>query len=149
MNHTVRILVTFIESWSCQKTKVLTFSLTHLAITYFPVPRCTRTVVASLCVFTELRTGAINLTFINVCKSKNNLKNNLRWTLEFVVCVCVCTEAGGGAIWIHFVSRSAGADESGAIQIGTHMLAHFLITVSIMSKVYIYRTQNNCFSPIL
>lgn len=62
--------------------------------------------------------------------------------LYVCVCVCVGTSAGGGTVWIHIVPRVAGADETGAIQIGAHMLAHFLFTVSIMAKVYIGKINN-------
>lgn len=34
----------------------------------------------------------------------------------------VCTQAGVGAIWVHSVSGSAGADEAGAVQVGALVL---------------------------
>lgn len=40
------------------------------------------------------------------------------------------------ADWIHFVSRSAGADEAGAVQVGAHVLAQIFLTVTILAKIW-------------
>lgn len=58
------------------------------------------------------------------------------------MCCCVCTEAGVGAVWIHSVSRSAGADEAGAVQVGALVLAQLLLTVSIVAKIWSQMTQS-------
>lgn len=56
--------------------------------------------------------------------------------------MCVCTQAGVGAVWIYSVSRSARADEASSIQVGALVLAQQLITVSIVAKVCIQTTQS-------
>lgn len=47
----------------------------------------------------------------------------------------VCTEAVVGAVWVHFISRPAGADEASAVQVGTLVLTQLLITVSVLAKI--------------
>lgn len=48
----------------------------------------------------------------------------------------VCTQASVGAVWVHFVSGSAGADEAGAAQVGALLLTQVLLTVAIVAKVW-------------
>ncbi len=55
------------------KKIVLTFSLAHVAIAHFPVAGGTLTVVAALGVLTDLRTGVVHLTLIDVWKSEMRL----------------------------------------------------------------------------
>lgn len=54
----------------------LTLSLTHFAIADLPVPRGTLTVVTALSVLTGLRTGAIHLTLIDVCKRPRETRSS-------------------------------------------------------------------------
>lgn len=48
---------------------------------------------------------------------------------------CVYTKAVVGAVGVHFVSRSAGADEAGAVQVGALVLTKLLFTGAIIAKV--------------
>ncbi len=57
------------------------------------------------------------------------------------MCVRVCTLAGVGAVWVHSVSWSAGADEAGAVQVGALVLAQLLLTVTIEAKIWSQTTQ--------
>lgn len=52
------------------------------------------------------------------------------------MCAHVCTQAVVGAIRVHSVSGSAGADEAGAIQVGALVLAQLLLTVAIVAKIW-------------
>lgn len=82
--------------------------------------------------------------------SQRPLKGVFVW-----MCVCLCTQAGVGAVRVHLVSRSAGADEAGAIQVGAFMLAQLLLTVAVMAKIWSQTTwitfsdtiQNSFLSP--
>lgn len=53
----------------------------------------------------------------------------------FWFCEFGFTEAGVGPVWVHFVSRFAGADEACAVQVGALMLTQFFLTVSILTKI--------------
>lgn len=46
------------------------------------------------------------------------------------------TKAVVGAVGVHFVSGSAGADEAGAIQVSALLLTQLLFTGAILAKVY-------------
>lgn len=48
---------------------------------------------------------------------------------------CVYTTAVVGAVGVHFVSRSAGADEAGALQVDALLLTQLLFTGAILAKV--------------
>lgn len=47
----------------------------------------------------------------------------------------VCTYAVEGAVRVHSVSRSTGADEAGPVQVGTFVLTQFLLTGPVMAKI--------------
>lgn len=55
------------------KNILLTLSLAHVAVADFPVAGGTLTVVAALDVLTDLRTGVVRLTLIDVWKSEKRL----------------------------------------------------------------------------
>lgn len=50
--------------------------------------------------------------------------------------VCVCTQAVVGALRVHRVSGSTGADEAGAVQVDAFMLAQLLLTVAVIAKIW-------------
>lgn len=58
------------------------------------------------------------------------------------MCVCMCTQAVVGAIWVYSVSGSAGADETSAVQVGAFVLTQLLLTVAIMAKVWGQKTRH-------
>lgn len=55
---------------------------------------------------------------------------------------CVYTAAVVGAVGVHFVARSAGADEAGAVQVGALLLTQLLFTGAILAKVCSRTTHN-------
>lgn len=56
--------------------------------------------------------------------------------------MCLCTQAGVGAVWVHSVSGLAGANEASAVQVGALVLAQLLFTVAIVAKIWSQTTQS-------